>query len=509
VSGGRKALACLAITAALGACGGGGRGGGGPGVSAGGPDFGTASTLDDSFALRIKNVASGLSLTIESQSQLAGAQLDQTVEGEGVDQTWHVMPMGGSSYNIENLLTHQVVGIANAATSVGSRVVQYADSGSSDHVWTFYRLTDGNYLIKNANSGLYLQSDTSAASTLVDQGARTGSSGCKCQEWSISSLSTAAYPAPQALVGAGVNVHDPNMIQAPDGSYWLYGTHNTLAHSIDGLDFGAVTHGDISPDFPWWASKNTTAPGGRTDIWAPSVMFANGTYFQYYSIPIYDTPSTVGTNQGAEAVIALATANSPAGPWIDAGQIIASCGKENGCATTYNAIDPAPFVDADGSWWLSFGSWEDGIHILQLDPTTGLRLASDRSLSNVASRPNVGEEGSFVLPWAINGTAYYFLFASINVCCSGTASTYRIVVGRSTLPTGPFVDRGGVDMMNGGGTILLSSHANIFGPGGQSVLTVSGRPLLVYHYYDGSSAGAPKLGLNYLGFDQDGWPSVE
>jgi arabinan endo-1,5-alpha-L-arabinosidase len=271
--------------------------------------------------------------------------------------------------------------------------------------------------------------------------------------------------------------------------------------------FTAVSQGIFASDFSWWASKNTTGTGGRTDLWAPSVMYANGKYYQYYSIPIYDTPSIAGTNKGAEAVIALATSTSPTGPWTDAGQIIASCGTTTGCTTGFNAIDPAPFIDSSGKWWLSFGSWNDGIHILQLDPTTGLRLTSNTTLYNIAARA-AGEEGSFIFPWTVGGTTYYYYFAPINTCCAGTASTYRIIVGRSTSPTGPFLDRGGVDLMSGGGTILLSSHGQYYGPGGQSVMNVSGTPWLVYHYYDGNANGAPKLGLNALSFDSSGWPVV-
>ena len=72
-----------------------------------------------------------------------------------------------------------------------------------------------------------------------------------------------------------------------------------------------------------------------------------------------------------------------------------------------------------------------------------------------------------------------------------------------------------MDLRNGGGTILLSAHGNIVGPGGQSVFTDVGAdgsqslPTLVYHYYDGSNNGAPTLGINRLGFTADGWPYVK
>lgn len=473
------------------------------------PDMGSITTVGDSTQFQVKNASNSEFLGIASQSQIAGADLTVSSADSATDQLWHFMPMGNNQYNIEDLLTHQVMGISNASTASGAQALQWADNGTNDHLWSFYVLSDGNYLIKNANSGLYLQLDTSVSPAIVDQAARaTTGTGCTCQEWALTDTFNNAYPAPLTVTGSGIYVHDPNMIQDPGGTFWLYGTHNTLASSADMSTFTADTNGDINPDFSWWASENTTGANGRTDIWAPDVMYVNGVYYQYYSIPIYTNPAVAGSNSGPEAVIALATSINPNGPWADAGKIISSCGTITGCTTGFNAIDPAPFIDASGNWWMSFGSWNDGIHVLQLDPTTGLRLASNPTLANIAAR-SAGEEGSFIYPYVFNGRQYYYYFASINVCCNGTASTYRIIVGRSTSPTGPYLDRGGIDLTQGGGTILLSSHSNIYGPGGESVMTVNNKTLLVYHYYDGNNSGTPTLGLNYLAFDSSGWPSVQ
>lgn len=497
----------VVLAAGLAACGGGGGGGGstssGGGTTSSSTSSSTLASLDDGYQLKIVNASTGQTLTIAGQSQVAGAAITTAVDDGSVSQRWHVMPMGSNQYNIENLLTHQVMGISNASTTSGAAAVQWADNGTSDHLWSFYKLSNGNYVLKNVNSALYLQSDSAGALTQVAR-----ASGAAAQEWTITVTTTTAYPMPLTVSGDGTSVHDPYMLQDASGTFWLYGTHNTLASSTDMVNFTSVSAGDINPDFSWWASKNTTGTGGRTDIWAPSVMFANGKYYQYYSIPIYDTPSNSSTNSGAEAVIALATSASPNGPWTDAGQIIASCGTTAGCTTTFNAIDPAPYIDAAGNWWLTFGSWEDGTHVLQLDPSTGLRLSSNSTLYNIAKR-TAGEEGPFIFPYTVNGTHYYYYFAPINTCCSGISSTYRIIVGRSTSPTGPFLDRGGLDLMDSGGTILLSSHGVIYGPGGQSVVEVGTQPVLVYHYYDGNANGAPKLGLNNLKFDADGWPYIE
>lgn len=506
------AILLLSVAAALTGCGGSSSTpstGGGTTTQSSGPDMGNLVAVSDTNQFKIKNASTANLLGITGQSQIAGTAADQTADAGTTDQLWHFFPDGNGYSILENMLTHQVLGISAASKTAGAQALDWADNGTTDHDWFFYKLTDGNYLIKNINSGLFLQVDTAASPVIVDQASRaTTGAGCTCQEWTLTDTGTAAYPMPLGVSGTGIFVHDPNMIQDKSGTFWLYGTHNTLASSTDMVHFNTASTGDFAADFSWWATENTTGTGGRTDMWAPDVMYANGIYYQYYSLPIYDTPSVAGTNKGAEAVIALATSTNPNGPWIDAGKIIASCGTEPGCTTGFNAIDPAPFIDASGKWWLSFGSWNDGIHVLQLDPATGLRLASNSTLYNIAYRA-AGEEGSYIYPYVFNGTQYYYYFAPLSTCCAGTNSTYRIITGRSTSPTGPFLDRGGLDLHSGGGTLLLSAHANIYGPGGQSVMTVNSKPLLVYHYYDGNSNGTPTLGLNWIYFDSAGWPYLQ
>lgn len=498
-------------------CGGGSTSGGGPPPNTG-PDPGVLSDVNDSFQYTITNASSNLLLGIAGQSQLAGTAVAQASNDGMNDQLWHFMPMGNHQFNVENLLTHQVLGIMNASQQSGATALQWADNGTPDHLWEFYLLKDGNYLIKNVNSNLFLEdrnSDTTTAA-VIDQTARaTSGTGCTCQEWALASTGNSPYPAPLTASGAGTAVHDPYMLKDSSGTYWLYGTHNTLASSTDMVNFtfsqncttqqkgGYSVCPDIGPDFTSWSGLQTPPSwnnGLNTDIWAPDVLYANGTYYQYYAIPIEP-------HSGPQAIIFLATSVNPDGPWTDAGQIIESCGTTTGCTNTFNAIDPAPFVDTAGNWWLVFGSWTDGIHIIRLDPSTGLRLTSNSTLYTIAQRgnPSAGEEGPFIYPY--NG--WYYYFAPINVCCDGVSSTYRIIVGRSQSVTGPYLDRGGLDLMVGGGTILLSAHGNIDGPGGQSLFTDGTQPTLVYHYYDGNNNGAPTLGINRLGFDSDGWPFVE
>jgi len=551
----------IALTAAAALCGcGGGSSSTAPAspVTPTTPDMGTVVSVDAAVLYtnqyQIKNADSGLVLGLSSQSQTSGTNVVQETNTSSTDSMWHLVPnvYVDNRMNIENMLTHQVIGLSatesseglpsSSALNPGAQAGQYSDSGTDDEDWVFYLLKDGNYLIQNHYSNLYLQADgaaTTAAAT-IDQGARaTSGSGCTCQEWTLTETTAAVYPMPLAVSGTGIYVHDPYMLQDPATHlYWLYGTHQTIAYSADLSTFtytnqstqdGACTAAQgtywlteanrcpiIGPDFASWSGLQTPPSdnkGENIDTWAPSLLYANGTYYQYYAVP-YE-PST-----GAEAVIGLTTSATPYGPWADRGYVVTSWTAATTPppavnpwgfvpTTTWNAIDPAPFIDAAGNWWLQWGSWQDGMHTLQLDPTTGLRLASNGTIYNVAFR-YWGEEGSFIYYW--NG--YYYYFGSINPCCSAT-STYRIVYGRSTSPTGPFLDRGGQSLSENGGTILLSTHSNIVGPGGESIFTDTGAngsqaiPTIVYHYYDGNNDGTPTLGINRLSFTSDGWPYIQ
>ena len=59
---------------------------------------------------------------------------------------------------------------------------------------------------------------------------------------------------------------------------------------------------------------------------------------------------------------------------------------------------------------------------------------------------------------------------SWDLCCLGGASTYNIRGGRSTSMTGGFVDKSGVPLTQGGGTLLVGAGNGWVGPGGESVM---------------------------------------
>jgi arabinan endo-1,5-alpha-L-arabinosidase len=461
--------------------------------------MGTASALNDSFTYTLTSAASSMVLGISGQSQTAGTSLVQEAAGTTTpDIDWHFIPMNNNQYNVENMLTHQVMGVSNASTATGAQILQWADNGTNDHLWQFYLLTDGNYLIKNVNSGLYLEdaSSGSTSSAIIDQGSRaTSGTGCTCQEWKVASTGNSPYPAPLTVTVAysvsdssTIGIHDPSIVPIGAG-YGLFSTHG-LIHEHQSTDLAAFTDGGYAlASLPAWTNGYT---GGSGDLWAPDLSSHNGMYWLYYAA------STFGSTNSAIG-LAMSSTGAP-GSFVDSGAPVYT---SSSCAGS-NAIDPASVVDAADNAWLVFGSWSSGIQIVPVNNNTGVPTGA--ACTQVASHPSgTGIEGAYVY---LHG-GYYYLFASIDTCCNGVSSTYRIVVGRSTAVTGPFTDRGGLALTNGGGTILLSAHGNINGPGGESAFTDATGRTLVYHYYDGGNSGYPALGINRLGWTADGWPYVE
>ncbi|GJC85370.1 intracellular endo-alpha-(1-_5)-L-arabinanase [Colletotrichum liriopes] len=292
------------------------------------------------------------------------------------------------------------------------------------------------------------------------------------------------YPNPGVVTGS-TGVHDPTVVKTQSGTYIMAhtGANVALKTSTD-----RTAWRDAGVVFPNGAPWTTPYTGGDTNLWAPDISYRNGRYYLYYSA------STFGSRKSA---IFLATSTTGAsGSWTNQGVVI-----ESSDSNDYNAIDPNLIVDAQGNWWLSFGSFWTGIKMISLNPSTGKR--SGTNLVSLARRTEA--DGAVEAPYITRRGNYYYLWLSFDRCCNGASSTYRIMVGRSTSVTGPYVDRNGRNMMSGGGTEVMASHGSIHGPGHPAVFTDSDADVLVYHYY--SNSGAALLGINLIRYESD-WPVI-
>ncbi len=309
-----------------------------------------------------------------------------------------------------------------------------------------------------------------------------------------------------------ISVHDPVMARHKD-TYYLFctGFGVSVFSSTDLKEWKREKSVFAEP--PSWAVQAVKGYNGHT--WAPDIAFFNGQYYLYYSV------SAFGKNTSCIGVATNKTLD-PADPefrWVDHGKLIESIpGKTN-----WNAIDPNLITDAKGHPYLAFGSFWDGLKLVRLTPDA---LAVDDDLARIptiASRksssadPNppavdnnpVDAGGNAIeAPFIFKKGKYYYLFASIDYCCKGVNSTYKMVVGRAKKVTGPYLDRNGTSMATGGGTLLLEGDANWHGVGHNAVVAVDGTDYLIFHGYDANDNGRSKLRIEKLIWDNKEWPAI-
>lgn len=306
----------------------------------------------------------------------------------------------------------------------------------------------------------------------------------KCVPWRAPAdpFSPSHWPLPHNVTGdnepgdwGGIYVHDPSVIKGPDGHYYSFSTHDLVAISraptLDGYwsHAGSVLHGASIINLP-----------GNNDTWAPDVHKVGNTYYCYYSV------STFGSQISA---IGLATSKTlQAGSWTDHGLVIESGPTEPSVLAISNAIDGNFFLDPETHEpLLNYGSFYGDIFQFHLAKNLSSVVYDPApvqiSIDPAGTRPEEGSYMSYRAP-------YYYLWFSHGICCGFNASDlppagqeYSIRVGRSKSAQGPFVDRNGTSLLDGGGSIVYGSNNYVYAPGGQGVLSdYFGRDVLYYHY---------------------------
>jgi len=286
-------------------------------------------------------------------------------------------------------------------------------------------------------------------------------------------------------------VHDPSTIVKHKGTYWVFATGRGVA-SLRSRDLVAWEFGPpVFAESPKWVAD--VFPGHRGQFWAPDVIRHDDRYLLYYSA------SAFGKNTSAIALASNPTLD-PADPeyrWTDHGIVVRTGPKDN-----YNAIDPCVVHGPGETLWLAFGSFWSGIKLVQLDPKTGLRLAPDSPVHALAHKEQIEAVALY------QHGDYFYQFVNWGWCCRGVKSTYNIRVGRSRDITGPYRDKDGTDLRQGGGSLVLGTEGRFIGPGHAGILKDGERYLLSYHFYDRDNRGRARLAIRPLEWDKDGWPRV-
>lgn len=362
------------------------------------------------------------------------------------------------------------------------------------------------------------------------------------------------------------NVHDPSVVKAADGYYYMYQTDASYGNAhVEGGHF----HGRRSKDLVNWEYLGGTMPAipewvvpklneirkemGLGEVnpdvnafgyWAPSVVKVNDNlYRMYYSVVCPGTLDGDGT-WSEPAFIGMMENSDPANNegWEDKGYVITNTSDRElnfnvapddwgNCYYKFNAIDPSVIVTDGGEHWMVYGSWHSGIAAVKLDPASGKpagelgkpfgkdadiaaygKLIATRQMGNRWQ----GSEG----PEIIYHNGYYYLFLAYDEL----AVAYNTRVVRSRNIEGPYLDINGVDVTNNGGDALPVvthpykfnnspgwvgfSHCTVFDDGEGNWFYAS-QARFPANYNGNEASNALMMGhVRSIVWTADGWPVV-
>lgn len=277
------------------------------------------------------------------------------------------------------------------------------------------------------------------------------------------------------------------------GQYYAYGTSGFV--EVAGAAAFTLL---LSDDLVHWTRLEPPlqpfGPAVELAYWGPEVVEVDGTFYLYYSLGREDR----------EHRLRVATATTPRGPFRDAGVVL----------TPHElfAIDPNPFRDDDGQWYLYYAhdvlegdrvgttiAVDRLVSMTELagEPRTILRATADWQLF-LPRRPMYGGvydwytlEGPFVLK---RRGRYYCIYSGGR----WEEDRYGVSYAVADSPLGPWTEP------HSAPTLLQTVPGRVIGPGHASVVTGrDGRDWLAYHAWN--TAGTHRaLCIDRLEWTDDG-----
>lgn len=367
------------------------------------------------------------------------------------------------------------------------------------------------------------------------------------------------------------NVHDPSVMLADDGYYYMYQTDASYGNAHMGKGHFLCRRSKDLVNWEFLGATMKAAPAwmkdkvneiranmglGATSInfngddigyWAPTVRkVSSNLYRMYYSINL-PTMGANGDNMTDATfnpnLIGMMETSDPSdvNSWQDKGYVICQYSDQNksykgksiwGGYWKYNAIDPSYIITPEGQHWLIYGSWHSGFAAVELDPVTGYtktELGDPWGSANEAAygkrvftRVNgdrwQGSEG----PEVVYHNGYYYMF----IAYGQLAHAYHTRVVRSENIDGPYKDYTGLDFTNGqkGGTAYPAvTHPYKFGKDhgwegishcavwddGKGNFYYSSQQRFPDNYKNNAYSNALMMGaVRAIIWTEDGWPLV-
>lgn len=217
------------------------------------------------------------------------------------------------------------------------------------------------------------------------------------------------------------NMHDPTVVKASDGYYYMYQTDASYGNEHQKDIRNSNKHGHffcrrsknlVDWDFvgatmvglPSWvktklnefrkgmgvAERPDTYFANDLDFgfWAPCVRKVNDhLYRMYYAITCPGTINGDGTWSERAFIGLMETSDPASNKWEDKGYVITNASDKGlnfkvrsddwaNCYFKYNAIDPTYIITPEGKHWLIYGSWHSGFAAVELDANTGKTKAT-------------------------------------------------------------------------------------------------------------------------------------
>lgn len=264
---------------------------------------------------------------------------------------------------------------------------------------------------------------------------------------------------------------DPYVLAWEDG-YLAYGTGPTT----DGRVFPILRSADLVHWTPVGGAMEPVATELGADYWAPEVVEADRRFWLYYSVGHGDHRHQ----------LRVAVADTPLGPFTDAGIDL----------TPHEsfAIDPHPFCDDDGSWYLFYArdvldADRVGTHlaVAELTDMTSLSAPATAVLAPTADWQIFQRDREMyggVYDWHTlegpsvrrHGDRYYCTYSG----GSYLDESYHVAWVAAPHPLGPWTEPAGAPNQ-----LLATVPGHVRGPGHNSILTTHrGQDLLVYHAWN-------------------------
>lgn len=386
-----------------------------------------------------------------------------------------------------------------------------------------------------------------------------------------------------------VSVHDPSIIKVDD-TYYVFGSHVAAAKSTDlkNWDYfvnntvGANTLlGNIQDNFSdvfEWAGNGDTTDVGAMGIWAPDVYFSpvyknadgtEGAYLMYFSL---STGQDIPGEEHYRSLIGLAVSKDIEGPYVYKDTVIYTGFRNQVDDKGYwthtdfndvfpnatprseyfrsdgrfnfdhfpNAIDPTIVDTHDGKTYMTYGSWNGGVWVLEIDPVSGLIINRPQTYGDHDDPRFDAYFGTKIYGgfWQTGEgpylryhepTGYYHLYITYGTL--DQQGTYNMRFFRSKNILGPYLDIQGNEahLLNNRdvsrmgnkilGSIDFEAHQTIeekgsfFSyrvPGHNSVYydTENGIDYLVFHTRFKDKGEGHEVRVHQILFNDEGWPLI-